>query len=81
ALLAFPLSLLPPPLSQILPFVGVVLFSYLGISVFVMRQGDIMGLLSALSGRSEGGSSSSWTNLNRTILLDTSVIIDGRVAD
>jgi uncharacterized protein YacL len=81
ALLAFPLSLLPPPFSQILPFVGVVLFSYLGISVFVMRQGDIMGLLSALSGRSEGGSSSSWTNLNRTILLDTSVIIDGRVAD
>ena len=47
-----------------------------------MRQGDIMGLLSALSGRNgEGGSSSSWTNLNRNILLDTSVIIDGRVAD
>lgn len=81
ALLAFPLSLLPPPFSQILPFVGVVLFSYLGVSVFVMRQGDIMGLLSALSGRGEGGGSSSWTNLNRTILLDTSVIIDGRVAD
>jgi len=41
-----------------------------------------MGLLSALSGRNgEGGSSSSWSNLNRTILLDTSVIIDGRVAD
>ena len=35
-----------------------------------------------LSGRGgEGGSSTSWTNLNRTILLDTSVIIDGRVAD
>ena len=30
---------------------------------------------------SGGGSGSSWTNLNRTILLDTSVIIDGRVAD
>ena len=40
-----------------------------------------MGLLSALSGRNEGGGSSSWTNLNRNILLDTSVIIDGRVAD
>lgn len=81
ALLAFPLSLLPPPFSQILPFVGVVIFSYLGVSLFVMRQGDIMGLLGALSGRSEGGSSSSWSNLNRNILLDTSVIIDGRVAD
>lgn len=82
ALLAFPISLLPPPLGQILPFVGVIIFTYLGVSLFVMRQGDIMGLVSTISGRGgEGGSSSSWTNLNRTILLDTSVIIDGRVAD
>ena len=83
ALLAFPLSLLPAPLGEILPFIGVLIFSYFGVSLFVMRQGDIMGLLSALSGRNGegGGSSSSWTNLNRNILLDTSVIIDGRVAD
>ncbi len=82
ALFAFPLSMLPRPFSQVFPFVGVLVFSYLGVSLFVMRQGDIMGLLSALSGRNgEGGSSSSWTNLNRNILLDTSVIIDGRVAD
>ena len=81
ALLSFPLSLLPAPLGEILPFLGVLIFSYFGVSLFVMRQGDIMGLLSALGGRSEGGGSSSWTNLNRTILLDTSVIIDGRVAD
>jgi uncharacterized protein YacL len=81
ALLAFPLSLLPAPFGEILPFIGVLVFSYFGISLFMMRQGDIMGLLSALSGRNEGGSSSSWTNLNRNILLDTSVIIDGRVAD
>jgi uncharacterized protein YacL len=81
ALLASPLSMLPSPFGRILPFLGVLIFSYLGVSLFVMRQGDIMGLVSALSGRSEGGSSSSWTNLNRNILLDTSVIIDGRVAD
>jgi uncharacterized protein YacL len=81
ALLAFPLSMLPAPFSQVLPFMGVLIFSYFGVSLFVMRQGDIMGLLSALSGRSEGGGSSSWTNLNRNILLDTSVIIDGRVSD
>jgi uncharacterized protein YacL len=81
ALLAFPLSMLPSPFGSILPFLGVLIFSYLGVSLFVMRQGDIMGLLSALSGRNESGSSSSWTNLNRNILLDTSVIIDGRVAD
>jgi len=82
ALLSFPLSLLPPPFGEILPFVGVIVFAWLGVSLFVMRQGDIMGLFSTLSGRGgEGGSSSSWTNLNRTILLDTSVIIDGRVSD
>ncbi len=81
ALLAFPLSLLPEPFNQILPFIGVLIFSYFGISLFVMRQGDLMGLLSALSGRGEGGGSSSWSNLNRNILLDTSVIIDGRVSD
>ncbi len=81
ALLAFPLSMLPSPFGNVLPFVGVLIFAYLGVSLFVMRQGDIMGLLSAMSGRSEGGGSSSWTNLNRNILLDTSVIIDGRVSD
>jgi len=81
ALLSFPLSLLPKPFGEVLPFLGVLIFSYLGVSLFMMRQGDIMGLLSAISGRSENGSSSSWTNLNRNILLDTSVIIDGRVAD
>src|SRR5574338_60983 len=81
ALLAFPLSMLPDPFGSVLPFIGVLVFAYLGVSLFVMRQGDLMGLLSSLSGRSEGGSSSSWTNLNRNILLDTSVIIDGRVSD
>jgi uncharacterized protein YacL len=80
-LLAFPLSNLPQPLGSVLPFLGVILFSYFGVSLFVMRQGDIMSLFGSLSGRNEGGSASSWTNLNRTILLDTSVIIDGRVAD
>ncbi len=82
ALLAFPLSLLPQPFGGIAPFIGVILFVYFGVSLFVMRQGDLMSLFGSLFGRGgEGGSGSSWTNLNRTILLDTSVIIDGRVAD
>jgi uncharacterized protein YacL len=81
ALLAYPFSQLPSPFGQILPFVGVIAFTYFGVSLFVMRQGDLMGLVSTMSGRTEGGSSSAWTNLNRTILLDTSVIIDGRVSD
>ncbi len=87
ALLAFPLSALPRLFGDIAPFFGVVLFSYLGVAVFVMRQGDIMGMLSAVFGRGGGGggedgsSEGNWSKMNRTILLDTSVIIDGRIAD
>jgi len=81
ALLSFPLSLLPAPFGDVLPFVGVLLCGYFGVALFVMRQGDIMGVLSTVTTRGEGGGSAAWSRLNRTILLDTSVIIDGRVAD
>ena len=85
ALLAFPLSMLPDIFGRIAPFLGVLLFGYLGISVFTMRQGDIMGILSSIfSRRSDDGAGhggNSWSKMNRTILLDTSVIIDGRIAD
>ncbi|MBE0409279.1 MAG: TRAM domain-containing protein [Anaerolineales bacterium] len=81
ALLAFPLSLLPSPFGDVLPFVGVLLFGYLGISIFVMRQADIFSVmrLTIFKGTEESRSSS--TDVNRPILLDTSVIIDGRIND
>ena len=84
ALLSFPLSLLPDPLGSILPFVGVIFFGYLGVSVFNLRQGDFLNFFSSLRG---GHSSSKQASGNggwaesRTVLLDTSVIIDGRIAD
>ena len=83
ALLAFPLSMLPEPLRSILPFLGVLLFSYLGIAVFVMRQNDIFSIMRVnLPGRSQSGEESSQPrDAGRTILLDTSVIIDGRISD
>jgi uncharacterized protein YacL len=81
ALLAFPLSLLPSPFGELLPFVGVILFSYLGVSVFVLRQNDISSLLRFIPGRPEESSEPSAPGSGRTILLDTSVIIDGRIAD
>jgi uncharacterized protein YacL len=80
ALLSFPLSLLPSPFGQILPFIGVLLFSYLGVAVFVMRQTDISSVLRFLPGRAPVEESQD-TSSSRTILLDTSVIIDGRIAD
>ena len=84
ALLAFPLSTLPGIFGDVTPFLGVLLFGYLGISVFIMRQADIMGMLAAMRGGDVpdgAGGGSQWSKMNRTILLDTSVIIDGRIAD
>jgi uncharacterized protein YacL len=80
-LLSFPLSLLPRPFGQVLPMVGAVVFSWLSISVFIMRQRDIFSLFRGrLSGKlaAEGAGTS---NEGRSVLLDTSVIIDGRIAD
>jgi uncharacterized protein YacL len=76
--------MLPSPFSNILPFVGVLIFSYLGVSVFVMRQNDIFSLLRLnISSRAQGGDDSLLGSMEsgRSILLDTSVIIDGRISD
>jgi uncharacterized protein YacL len=81
ALLTFPLSLLPQPLGKILPFVAVVLFGYLGIAVFVMRQTDLFSMFRLGSGHSSEEAGASNQPSYRTVLLDTSVIIDGRIAD
>ncbi len=79
ALLVFPLSLLPSPFKQILPFVVAVLFAYFGIMVMITRQQDIFGLIRGQlpdrSGRRQPVPDA------RSVLLDTSVIIDGRIAD
>jgi uncharacterized protein YacL len=83
ALLAYPFSLLPGAFGRVLPFVGVLLFGYFGVAVFVTRQTDIGNILNGIASRREegGGTGSTWAQQSRTILLDTSVIIDGRVAD
>jgi len=82
ALLTFPLSMLPSPFRDVMPFLAVLIFSYFGVALFVTRQTDMLGVISSLSGRGgESATSSSWSQPTRTILLDTSVIIDGRVAD
>ena len=86
ALLAFPVSLLPKPFGEVLPFFGVLVFSYLGVAVFVMRQNDLYSMLRGIFPRGSAedtasdSSGAGWAE-SRTILLDTSVIIDGRIAD
>lgn len=78
-LISFPLSLLPPPFSQILPFLAAVFFGYLGILVMGIRRDDIF---SAIRGQLPVWGEGTWRSSGRgPVLLDTSAIIDGRIAD
>lgn len=84
ALLSYPMSLLPDPLGSILPFIGVMLFGYLGIVLFVSRQKDLRNVFQTISksgsGSTDSGESSGLQD-SRRILVDTSAIIDGRISD
>jgi uncharacterized protein YacL len=75
ALLSPVLAHLPPPFGQFLPFVAAILFGYLGLSVMMMRRDDILTILGTRLA-TEGAVAD-----ERPVLLDTSVIIDGRIAD
>ncbi len=79
-LLSFPLSLLPSPLREILPIIAAVIFGLLGMSTLSSRRRDFAQLF---AGRLPLRSSESSGALldERSVLLDTSVIIDGRIAD
>lgn len=83
ALTAFPLSLLPPPFSSIMPFVSLIVFGYIGAWVMTIRERDIFSLFGGRLNREGKGSRQSPSEgiSERMILLDTSVIIDGRIAD
>ncbi|MGQ9767972.1 MAG: PIN domain nuclease, partial [Anaerolineae bacterium] len=86
ALAALPLSYLPYPFRSILPTVVAILFGYLGIMVMVLRQRDIFALFSRrregeLLAVDEGVSVAAIPGHQEVLLLDTSAIIDGRIAD
>jgi uncharacterized protein YacL len=77
-LAAYPLSLLPAPFGQIVPPVMTILFAYLGLTIFGVRSKEITDTLGQRLGKPSGrmaGLSS------RKLLLDTSVLIDGRITD
>jgi uncharacterized protein YacL len=75
ALLALPLSVLPTPLGETLPFVATVVCGYLGVMAMVTRGKEIFGTLGVRLPRDKTGPAEG------VVLLDTSVIIDGRIAD
>jgi uncharacterized protein YacL len=75
ALLALPLSVLPTPLGETLPFVATVVCGYLGVMAMVTRGKEIFRTLGVRLPRDRAESTEG------VVLLDTSVIIDGRIAD
>ncbi len=79
ALLALPLSLLPPPFNQILPFASAVIFGYLGVLAMTIRQQEVFSFIRGH--RSGGQGKEAQEPRIPPVLLDTSVIIDGRIAD
>ena len=84
ALLAYPISLLPAPFGSVLPFIAVLLFGYLGMALFVAREKDLGGFFRSFrKGESADEDKGEALGLQdtRRILVDTSAIIDGRIAD
>lgn len=79
ALLALPLSRLPSPFGSVLPLVTAVLLGYLGAAVMLMRREEVLATFRLAE---------PFTPVTplveppkRVLLLDSSVIIDGRVSD
>jgi len=85
-LMAFPLSLLPPPFQQVAPFAAAVILCYLSVTVLTLRQNDLGNILRTFQPRLQAATSSGRETSDQAvntdvILLDTSVIIDGRITD
>lgn len=78
ALVAIPLSMLPMYLGQILPLLACIFLARLGISLALMRKKDLLNLLSSRLGAATG---STGDDKPHSVILDTSAIIDGRIAD
>ena len=81
ALMAIPLAQLPDPLGAITPFLSTVLFSWLGVSIMMMRANDMAAVLSSRQPPPPSTRNSSLWPGERVILVDSSVIIDGRIED
>lgn len=96
-LFSIPLAFLPDPLRTILPLISVIVFSYFSVFILSNRQDDLSNMWKSFTatsvhrsiiteGSESGGESylappAEETDSKRVILLDTSVIIDGRISD
>ena len=74
-LLTFPLSLLPADIGRIAPLLGAIVLGLAGATAGIVKRSELAGSMRDLrAGRRD-------REAGPRVLLDTSVIIDGRVAD
>ena len=77
---AYPLSVVAGPLGTVLPAVVTIVATYLGLTIFTVRSREIWTFL-----RDQWGLKSARRSLamsgDRDLLVDTSVLIDGRIVE
>ncbi|MHB1133053.1 MAG: PIN domain-containing protein [Chloroflexota bacterium] len=86
ALLAIPLSVLPSPFKELAVVVAGVVLVYLGVTTTVIRKRDLANMVTGWRTPLDRGENREKAALaarqgTAKILLDTSAIIDGRIAD
>src|SRR5438046_1737388 len=73
--LALPLSFLPGELGRYAPIIGAVILGLVGAAAGTIKRNDLASFVQEVRGRGRERASEA------RLLLDTSVIIDGRIAD
>ncbi len=82
ALFSLPLSLLPSPFREILPLLSALLFCYTAVMLLMLRHRDLQSFFAQFRPAGNGQRPETETSEREdAILLDTSVIIDGRITD
>ena len=92
ALLSIPLALLPDPLRQVLPFLSAIIFAYLGVLIMNTHYRELFAMFNIRipQGKAEDQPAPDAARRDGAhhdaahpdaLLLDTSVIIDGRIVD
>jgi uncharacterized protein YacL len=84
AISAYPVSLLPPPLGQFLPFIFAAAFGYAGLAISISRPELLQSVRERFFPKDVLPSAPESPEAEESatpVLLDTSVIIDGRIAD
>ena len=79
ALFSIPLSHLPSPFREILPLLSALALCYVGVTILMMRHRDLQGIMRSL--RVTGEKVQPDQKEEDVVLLDTSVVIDGRITD